>query len=80
MVRTQIYLTKEEKAGLEAVALAQGKKQSDIIRKAVDDLLARQGTINKPEILEEISGIWETRKDLPDIRKMRTGWRRRPLR
>jgi Ribbon-helix-helix protein, copG family len=80
MVRTQIYLTKEEKAGLESVALAQGKKQSDIIRKAVDDLLARQGTINKPEILDEIAGIWATRKDLPDVRKMRTGWRRRPLR
>jgi hypothetical protein len=80
MVRTQVYLTKEEKTGLESAALAQGKKQSDLIRKAVDDLLARQGTIIKSEILDEIAGIWATRKDIPDIRKMRTGWRRRPLR
>jgi hypothetical protein len=80
MIRTQIYLTREEKAGLESVALARGKRQSEIIRTAVDDLLARQSTINKPEILDEIAGIWATRKDIPDIRKMRAGWRRRPMR
>ena len=80
MIRTQIYLTREEKAGLDSVALASGKRQSEIIRTAVDDLLARQGTINKPEILDEIAGIWATRRDVPDIRKMRTGWRRRPAR
>jgi hypothetical protein len=73
----QIYLTKEEKAGLESVALAQGKKQSDIIRKAVDDLLARQGKMRKSEILDSISGIWAARKDIPDVRRMGRGWRKK---
>jgi hypothetical protein len=80
MIRTQVYLTQEEKAGLESVALAMGKRQSEIIRTAVDDLLARQGTLNKPEILNEIAGIWAARKDIPDIHKMRAAWRRRPMR
>jgi hypothetical protein len=77
MVRTQIYLTEEEKAGLEKAAHFQGRKQSEIIRTAIDDLLARQANVNKTEILEGVAGIWSTRKDLPDIRRMRTGWRRR---
>ena len=41
MVRTQIYLTEEEKKGLKSAALAQGVSQSDLIRQAIDDLLAR---------------------------------------
>jgi hypothetical protein len=77
MIRIQIYLTEEEKAGLESVALAQRKKQSDIIRRAVDDLLARQGTMKKSKILDSISGIWTKRKDIPDVRKMRRGWRKK---
>jgi len=80
MIRTQIYLTKAEKAGLESVALAKGKPQSEIIRTAIDDLLASQGTINKLEILDEIAGVWSAKKDIPDIRKMRAGWRQRPFR
>ena len=80
MIRTQIYLTEEEKTGLEAVALALGKKQSEIIRNAVDDLLARQGAVNKMKILDELAGIWGTRTDIPDIRSLRTGWQQRPLR
>ncbi|MFH0920602.1 MAG: hypothetical protein V1913_09590 [Fibrobacterota bacterium] len=51
--------------------------QSDIIQNAVDDLLARQGAINKSKMLDEIAGIWSVRKDIPDVRALRTGWRRR---
>ncbi len=80
MVRTQVYLTEEEKKGLESVAISKGISQSDLIRQAIDDLLARTGNINKDEILDEIAGIWSNRKEIPDIRDLRTGWRRRPIR
>ncbi|HLP14741.1 MAG TPA: ribbon-helix-helix protein, CopG family [Bacteroidota bacterium] len=80
MIRTQIYLTEEEKAGLESVALALGKKQSEIIRWAVDDLLARQVDGNRTKILDEIAGIWSAREDIPEIRTLRTGWKQRPIR
>lgn len=80
MVRTQIYLTEEEKKGLESVSSLKGVSQSDLIRQAIDDLLARTGKINKAGIIEDIAGIWKKRDDVPDVREMRTGWRERPTR
>jgi hypothetical protein len=80
MVRTQVYLTEEEKSSLETAALSQGVSQSDLIRQAIDQLLAKTGRIDKSSILDEIAGIWSTRTDIPDIRDIRTGWRRRPVR
>lgn len=77
MIRTQIYLTEAERSGIELVAQAQGRKQSEIIRTAVDDLLARQGTGNRKKILDEIAGMWAAKNNLPDIRKLRAGWSRR---
>ncbi len=39
MIRTQIYLTEEEKAQLETIALTRGMKQSELIREAVDETI-----------------------------------------
>jgi len=80
MVRTQIYLTEKEKTGLKSAASAQGVSQSDLIRQAIDDLLARSGEIDKDRILDEIAGVWANRHDISDVRDLRTGWRRRPAR
>jgi len=80
MVRTQIYLTQKEKDGLASAASAQGVSQSDLIRRAIDDLLARTGAKDKGRIIREIAGLWAGRNDIPDIRDMRTGWRKRPSR
>jgi hypothetical protein len=41
MVRTQIYLTEEERSALSSISNQLGKKQSELIREAVDDLIAR---------------------------------------
>ena len=80
MVRTQVYLTEEEKSSLESAALSQGVSQSDLIRQAIDELLAKTGQIDKVSILDEVAGIWSDRNDIADIRDLRTGWRRRPVR
>ncbi|MBD3345008.1 MAG: ribbon-helix-helix protein, CopG family [Chitinivibrionales bacterium] len=80
MIRTQIYLTEQEKSGLESVALAKGVSQSDLVRQAIDDLLARAGEIDKSRILDEIAGVWAQRTDVPDIRDLRTGWHTRSSR
>ena len=76
MVRTQIYLTEEEKAGVEAVAASRGISQSDVIRLAVDDLLAGQGVKDKTALIDRIAGVWAGREDLPDVRQLRAGWKR----
>lgn len=80
MVRTQVYLTEEEKNGLESVALAQGISQSDLIRQAIDAWLAQTAGVDRSPLLDEIAGLWAGRNDLPDLRELRSGWRRRPAR
>ena len=76
VVRTQIYLTDEEKKGLQSTARRNGISQSDLIRRAIDELLAKSGTLDKSVVLDEIAGIWFGRDDLPDLRELRNGWRR----
>ena len=67
MVRTQIYLTEEEKDGLDAVAKSTDKKQSEIIREAVDRFLDLAKGNRRKAILDEAAGMWRNRRDLPDF-------------
>lgn len=76
MVRTQIYLTEEERDGLAALAQASGKKQSELIREAVDKLIDQSSRSRREMILKEAAGIWKDRKDLPDFGEIRKGWDR----
>ena len=62
------------------VLLLKGISQSDLIRQAIDDLLARTGKINKSGIIDDIAGIWANSRNIPDIRKLRSGWSNRPSR
>ncbi len=76
MLRTQIYLTEEESAGVAALAGVRGKKQSEIIREAIDAYLA----VNRPsalaEAVERCAGVWKDRADLPDFGEIRRSFDR----
>ncbi len=76
MVRTQVYLTEDERAGLEEVGRATGKKQSELIREAIDMFLDSAGDSYRDSVLSEAAGIWKGRDDLPDMRKARLSWER----
>jgi len=76
MVRTQIYMTKSQRDGLKAVAKAVGKKQSELIREAIDRLIEEVSGGRRETVLREAAGIWKDRKDLPDFRAVRAGWDR----
>lgn len=67
MVRTQIYLTEEERRGLEAVAKSTNKKQSVLLREAVDRFLDLARGNHRKAILKEAAGMWKDRTDLPDF-------------
>jgi len=43
MVRTQIYLTERQRDELAAIAKIAGKKQSELIREAIDGLIDQAG-------------------------------------
>ncbi|MFA7238098.1 MAG: ribbon-helix-helix domain-containing protein, partial [Phycisphaeraceae bacterium] len=76
MVRTQVYLTKEERDELAILAETTGKRQSQLIREAVDQLIGRSSSARRQAVLNRAAGLWKNRKDLPDFRAKRSEWDR----
>ena len=76
MVRTQIYLTERQRDELAAIAKIAGKKQSELIREAIDRLIDQAGHSRRETVLSEAAGIWKDRADLPDFKAMRAEWDR----
>jgi len=76
MVRTQIYLTEQQRQQLAAIAKTSGKKQSELIREAVDRLIDQESQIRRKTVLQKAAGLWKDRKDLPDFAATRAAWDR----
>jgi hypothetical protein len=76
MIRTQIYLTKRQRDKLAAIAKTAGKKQSELIREAVDRLIDLSSRSRREAVLREAAGIWKDRTDLPDFKATRSEWDR----
>jgi hypothetical protein len=76
MVRTQIYLTKRQRDELAAIAKTAGKKQSELIREAVDHLIDQSGRSRREAVLRAAAGVWKDRRDLPDFKATRAEWDR----
>jgi len=78
MVRTQIYLTHEQKRQLERLAASSGRKQSEVIREAIDRYLVRHDPQAWKAAFEGVRGLWADRGDLNDfVRDLSAGWERR---
>ncbi|MBW1892796.1 MAG: ribbon-helix-helix domain-containing protein [Deltaproteobacteria bacterium] len=76
MVRTQIYLTERQRAELAAISKILGKKQSELIREAVDRLIDQTGQSRREVVLRKAAGIWKDRTDLPNFKEIRAEWDR----
>ncbi|HEX05347.1 MAG TPA: CopG family transcriptional regulator [Bacteroidetes bacterium] len=76
MIRTQIYLTERQRDELAAIARTAGKKQSELIRDAVDRLIDQSGDSRRKAVLREAAGMWKDRTDLPDFASLRMEWDR----
>jgi len=76
MVRTQIYLTERQRDELVSIAKVMGKKQSQLIREAVDHFIDQMSGSRREAILHETAGIWKDRTDLPDFKAIRAEWDR----
>ena len=76
MIRTQIYLTEHQRNALATLAKSFGKKQSELIREAIDRLIDQAGKGHRKQVLSEAAGIWKDRTDLPDFISIRSEWDR----
>lgn len=76
MLRTQIYLTENERSSLKALGQATGKSQSELIRDAIDRLLLQENDLQRQTAIDRAAGMWKDREDLPDFRKLRAEWDR----
>jgi Ribbon-helix-helix domain len=76
MIRTQIYLTDRQRSELAAISNTLGKKQSELIREAVDRLIDQAGHSRREIVLREAAGIWKDRTDLPEFKAIRAEWDR----
>jgi predicted DNA-binding protein len=78
MVRTQIYLTEEQKRQLDRLAGSSGRKQSEMIREAIDGYLADRDPKDWKEAFEAVRGMWADRDDLDELyADLRAGVERR---
>jgi Arc/MetJ-type ribon-helix-helix transcriptional regulator len=64
MVRTQVYLTEEQERGLKRLAASSGRKQSELIREAVDRLLSDKNQRSWRKSLEPMFGMWADRPEM----------------
>lgn len=64
MVRTQVYLTEEQERGLKRLAETTGRKQSELIREALDRYLSEKGQRDWRKSLEPMFGMWADRPEM----------------
>jgi hypothetical protein len=79
VVRTQIYLTEDEQNGLRTLSRRTGLSQSELIRQAIDSMLAEEQALDRGALLRQARGLWSEREDLPDLRALRQEWHRTGL-
>ena len=75
MVRTQVYLTEQERKALQRLSQETGKSQSELIRAAIDRFAQHHLQTDRKTLLQSARGMWKERKDL-SLEALRREWDR----
>jgi len=59
MVRKQTYITPAQDRAIKRLAHQQGTTEADILRKALDQFLAREGIVDAQDPFAELIGMFE---------------------
>ena len=76
VIRTQIYLTSRQRGQLAAIARSGGRRQSELIREAIDRFIEQHARERRSAVLRNAAGIWKDRTDLPSLDTVRGTWNR----
>jgi hypothetical protein len=76
MATVYIHLTDQESQSLQAISLRTGKTQDELLRDAVDQLIAKFQCEDRRTLLQKARGIWKDRTDLPSFESLRSEWDR----
>jgi len=76
MVRTQVYLTEYEKQALSMLSSKSGKKQSELIREAIDSFISKFSAEKREDIFDKLSGMWSDRDESLTAESLRSDWDR----
>jgi hypothetical protein len=71
MLRTQIYLTEDERKMLAILSKETGQHLSALIREAIDQYIDRILSSKRKKRKSSAAGLWANRDDLPDMRTLR---------
>lgn len=73
--RTQIYLTKREKAALARVAKATGRTRSQLIREAIEAQYLTSQAEDLVAVLKRTAGLWADRAETGEayVERLRSG-------
>jgi hypothetical protein len=58
-VRKQIYITPSQESGIKQLAIQQGTSESAILRRALDQFLVREGSMEMQDPFAELIGMFE---------------------
>ena len=59
LVRKQIYITQAQNRAIKRLAREQGTTEAEILRKALDQFLAKEGFIETQDPFAELIGMFE---------------------
>lgn len=76
MIRTQVYLTEKQRKELSDIAKTTKRKQSELIREAIDLFISHSGRKHRNSVLDKVAGLWKSRSDIPDFHETRAAWDR----
>ncbi len=76
MIRSQIYLTEDERNSLKSISEETGRTQSALIREAIDSLINKVNKKNNSKKRQEAFGIWKDNNDYSDTEEIRNEFNR----
>ena len=76
MVEAELNLTEQERNALHEMSRRTGKSEGQLIREAVDQLIARFQNDDRLVPMQKAKGIWKDRQDLPALDELRSEWDR----